>query len=123
MAKVAAGLLSSGWHVAWPMEDGGAGYDLLAHRRNGKAHEYRRIQVKTTTGPKLNRSGSRGPCYKFSSSRGSVYKATYSDRQCDLVVFVAMDRDLLWVVPPQKVGLTFNPHPKTSLPWDALSDI
>ena len=65
VARVAAWLLSSGWHVAWPMEDGGSGYDLLAHRQSERGQEYRRIQVKSALAPRLNRSGNRGPDTSF----------------------------------------------------------
>jgi len=122
VAKVAAGLLTTGWHVAWPMEDGGSGYDLLAHRQSDKGQEYRRIQVKTALAPRLNRSGNRGPGYKFSSARGKDVKIPYGN-DCDLIAFVALDKDLLWVLPPKKVGRTANVQPKNSIPWAALSEI
>lgn len=122
VAKVAAGLLSTGWHVAWPLEDGGAGYDLLAHRQADKGQEYRRIQVKTALAPRLNASGNRGPGYKFSSARGNTVKTPYGD-DCDLIALVALDKDLLWVLPPKKVGRTANVQPKNSIPWAALSEI
>jgi len=122
VAKVAAGLLTSGWHVAWPLEDGGAGYDLLAHRQGDKGQEYRRIQVKAALSPRLNASGNRGPGYKFSSSRGCKTKIPYGD-DCDLIALVAMDKNLLWVLPSRKVGRTASLLPKNSMPWEALSDI
>ena len=122
VAKVAAGLLTTGWHVAWPMEDGGSGYDLLAHRQGERGQEFRRIQVKSAMAPRLNRSGNRGPGYKFSAARGKDVKTGYGN-DCDLIAFVALDKNLLWILHPKKSGRTANLQPKNSIPWEALSDI
>lgn len=116
VARIVAGLLSTGWNVLTPFEDS-SGYDLVAEK-NGT---FRKIQVKSCGLPRLHKSGSRGPSYKFTTGRG-VNKRSYG-KDCDLVMLVALDKDLLWIFKPKDIGQTCDVHPCDSVAWLSLEKI